>query len=198
MSKILFKYSLAASALMMGTLMPVFLSAIPAEAVDVNEGEELCCMNVGGQGKAFFSQGPRLIRSAATFKSRSNTAAKYQFTIRVPENAGQALGAVRIQQKENINTVVFNQNKSSAFDGDSFAGGPAVSLAAIGGGDFEPGEATVVFDPPIDPGNTVTVSLKPKRNPSRGGVYLFGVTAYPAGENSQGMYLGSGRIHIYD
>ena len=102
MSKILFKYSLAVSALMMGTLMPVFLSAVPTEAVEVNKVEELCCMNVGGQRKAFFRKGPRLIRSAATFKSRNSRAAKYQFTIKVPEDAGEALGAVRIQQKQNI------------------------------------------------------------------------------------------------
>ena len=58
------------------------------------------------------------------------------------------------------------------------------------------GEVTVMFDQPIEPGNTVTVRVKPKRNPSFGGVYQFGVTAYPEGQNSQGLYLGSRRIDI--
>lgn len=195
MSKALFKYSLAISALMLSTLMPVFLSAVPTEAIEVNEGKELCCMNEDWQGQGFFRRSPRLIRSAATFRNRNNTAAKYQFTIEVPEDAGAALGAVKIQQKENVDTVVFNQNKNTAFVGDSLAGGPALSLAAIGGAS-QPGEATIVFNPPVEPGNTITVSVKPKRNPFTGGIYLFGITAYPAGESSQGMYLGSGRIHI--
>ena len=44
-------------------------------------------------------------------------------------------------------------------------------------------EITVEFQQPIPPGNNLTVGLKPRRNPDYGGVYLFGVTAYPAGEN---------------
>ena len=73
--------------------------------------------------------------------------------------------------------------------------GASIPLDSVGGESLA-GETTVVFDAPIEPGNTVTISVKPKRNPSRGGVYLFGVTAYPTGDNSQGMYLGSGRIYI--
>lgn len=58
------------------------------------------------------------------------------------------------------------------------------------------GETTVIFETPVEPGNTVLIAIKPQRNPSTGGVYLFGVTAYPTGENSSGLYLGSGRIRI--
>ncbi|MGB3138815.1 MAG: DUF2808 domain-containing protein [Nodosilinea sp.] len=44
---------------------------------------------------------------------------------------------------------------------------------------------------------TVTVTLQTPRNPW-GGVYLFGVTGYPAGDSGVGQPLGYGRIHIYD
>ena len=69
-------------------------------------------------------------------------------------------------------------------------------LASIGGEQpNKPGEATIAFDPPVSPGTTVTVALRAKRNPS-GGVYLFGVTAFPAGERSWGQFLGYGRLHF--
>jgi hypothetical protein len=186
MFKYLTKYPLIASSLVMGIFLPVSLLTAPSEAVELSDGEKA------------FEKGPRLIRTAATSINNSSSTAKYQFTINVPEDAGEPLGAVRIKQKEDFDTVVFKENKTTAFEGDSLAGGSALALAAINAEDSEPGQATVVFDPPIEPGNTVTVSLKPKQNPFTGGVYLFGVTAYPAGENSQGMYLGSGRIAIYD
>ena len=44
-------------------------------------------------------------------------------------------------------------------------------------------EATVTFNPPIQPGQTVTVALDATANPWYGGVYLFGVTAYPEGNS---------------
>jgi hypothetical protein len=88
-------------------------------------------------------------------------------------------------------------NQSSAFIGNSFAGGPAVSLASIGGEQpSDSNEVTLVFDPPISPGKTVTVALKAARNPLPGGIYLFGVTAFPPGENSSGLFLGYGRLHL--
>ena len=53
-----------------------------------------------------------------------------------------------------------------------------------------------MFATPIEPGNTVTIAIKPTQNPTQDGIYLFGLTAYPTGDNSQGMYLGSSRIYI--
>nr|WP_199755917.1 DUF2808 domain-containing protein [Chroococcidiopsis cubana] len=47
----------------------------------------------------------------------------------------------------------------------------------------------------MSPGTTVTVALRAKRNPS-GGIYLFGVTAFPTGEKSSGQFLGYGRLHF--
>ncbi len=158
------------------------LTLQPTKAVELSNGQRA------------FESSPRLISSASTFHSRNNPGATYQFTIEVPENAGEALKSVQISQKNERHTVVFQNDKNRAFEGDSMAGA-SIPLDSVGGESLA-GETTVVFDAPIEPGNTVTISVKPKRNPSRGGVYLFGVTAYPTGNNSQGMYLGSGRIYI--
>lgn len=125
--------------------------------------------------------------------------ATYHFTLKVPQNAGESLKAVTIVQHEGPDTVVFQEDKSRAFAGGSFAGGPQVPLASVGGPQpLDINEETVVFDFPVPPGSTVTVALTPKRNPDRAGVYLFGVTAYPVGESSSGQFLGYGRLHFFD
>ena len=125
--------------------------------------------------------------------------ATYYFTLNVPQNAGEPLQAIKIVPRRNADTVEFQPSESLAFAGTRYARGPALSLASIGG--FEPSdteEMTVVFDPPVQPGSIVTVALKPRRNPDLGGVYLFGVTAFPIGENSSGQFLGYGRFTFYD
>lgn len=185
MSKSLIKISLASGALLAGMLLPISLHTNSVSAVELPNGE------------VAFGKGPRLIRAATTSRSRNSPVATYQFTIEVPKDARESLGSVTIQQRSGGDTVTFKEDKSSAFLGDSLAGGPNVSLAAIGGDiEQQPGEVSVMFDQPIEPGNTVTVSIKPKRNPSYAGAYQFGVTAYPEGQNGQGLYLGSKRISI--
>lgn len=145
-------------------------------------------------GQRGFEGAPRLISTSSTFSSQNNPGATYKFTIEVPDYAGEALKAVKITQKENSDTVVFKNDKHRAAEGENMAGA-SIPLVAIGG-ESQPEETTVVFDTPIEPGNTVTVAIKPQQNPSTGGVYLFGVTVYPTGYNSPGLYIGSGRIYI--
>ena len=161
----------------------ISLEASPAKAIKFTNG------------KTAFEHIPSLTRSATSSRMRNNNYATYQFTLKVPENAGEALKAVKIQQLNTPKVIKFNDKKSDAFIGNSFAGGEKLSLSAIGG-NSQPGTVTVVFEQSVTPGQTVTVSLDPKSNPSISGVYLFGVTAYPVGENSNGIYVGTGRIHI--
>jgi hypothetical protein len=175
---------IAVSTITIGILLSSTISNFPVNAFDL------------GDGRTTFTRSPRLIRTAAS-NSSANSPATYHFTIEVPENAGEALQAVTITQKKNPGTIKFDVSKSKAFSGDSFAGGPNLSLANIGGEETtDAKEVTIVFDEPVQPGNTVTVALKAERNPFGGGVYLFGVTAFPEGENSPGLYLGSGRFHF--
>ena len=148
-----------------------------------------------GDGRTVFEKAPVLVRSAASHPVAGNSSS-YQFTIKVPEDAGERLGAVTISQRENPEQIKFDVSKSKAFIGDSFAGGTDLSLADIGGQIDDSEEVTIVFDEPVEPGNTVTISLRTNRNPRSGRTYLFGVTAFPEGENSPGLYLGSGRLHF--
>lgn len=149
-----------------------------------------------GNGRTFFERGPSLIRSAASSTS-PETPSDYEFTIVVPSDAGEPMKAVTITQKPNLEQIHFDTSKSRAFIGNSFAGGPSVALVPVNrSSPPDESRVTVVFDKPIEPGLTVTVSIHAKQNPLFGGVYLFGVTAFSAGENSPGLYLGPGRIHF--
>ncbi|UFP94413.1 DUF2808 domain-containing protein [Gloeobacter morelensis] len=55
---------------------------------------------------------------------------------------------------------------------------------------------SVLFDPPVGPGNVVTVEWGPVRNPRMDGNYLFEVNAFPPGAMARSMYVGTGRIVI--
>lgn len=59
------------------------------------------------------------------------------------------------------------------------------------------GEITVSLANSIPPGTTFTIGLKPKKNPFFPGVYLFGVKAFPEGNNPRELYLGAGRLQFY-
>lgn len=174
---------------------------------------------VAGQssdGRSFFNRSPRLIR-AATSTVQSSAPSSYQFTVVVPQDAGEPLKAIKITQTENASMVTFDQEKTLAFAGDSFAGGSAIALANVRDGQLvsealvssanvssvevsspqpvNSGETIVVFDPPVSPGTTVTIDLKAEKNPIPG-IYLFGITAYPAGDKGIGQFLGYGRLHF--
>ena len=149
-------------------------------------------------GQRMFDKAPRLIRSATNFQTRDSLA-YYYFTIKIPEDAGESLKAVTIQQKTNVEEITFFPHKTRAFLGDRFKEDLSIPLASaelLTGQELSDNNGVkVVLEKPVEPGNTVTISLR-ARNPRYGGIYLFGVTAFPGVENSQGMYLGSGRIHF--
>ena len=57
---------------------------------------------------------------------------------------------------------------------------------------------TLQFSPPLPPGQTITLALAPHRNPRHAGVYLFGLQAYPVGENPQPSFIGYARLSFYE
>jgi hypothetical protein len=148
-------------------------------------------------GRVFFESSPTLVNFFATFQSVRTWGAKYYLTIALPPSLGAPLGKVTIQQQPNIQTIAFLVDQTFAFLGDRNQRGEKLTLKST---TFDPNTQTitVIFDPPVPPGNTVSIGLKPVRNPDYGGVYQFGITAYPPGDNSPGLALGVGRLAIYD
>ncbi|MBD2652464.1 DUF2808 domain-containing protein [Synechocystis sp. FACHB-383] len=147
-------------------------------------------------GVLFFSSPPQLMDSATTFNAVSIPAAKYYFTISLPEQAGDPLDRVVFQQQPNPDPINFYPDQSFAFLGDRRHRGAQVALESVEW-DRSTGKITVTFAQAISPGEIVTIGLKPWKNPDVPGVYQFRVFALPPGDNSQAMDLGVARFQFY-
>ncbi|MEH1970619.1 DUF2808 domain-containing protein [Nostoc sp.] len=183
------------------TLLRITLSlaiGIGVVAVPVTQAVQL------RDGTVYFVQPPKLVDATTTYKDANAWGATYYFTINVPENAGESLQRVTITQKEGAENIRYDLNDTRAFVGtrDAYGGlrlrketqlklGPVTN-------ERETRTVTVNFDPPVTPGQTVTIALRPVKNPSFSGVYLLGVTAFPVGEKSHGQFLGFGRFQFYN
>jgi hypothetical protein len=150
--------------------------------------------------RGFFLSPPRLVKAETTFNAVFSPNAVYFFTLEVPENAGSGLRQVQISQKDgsaNARLVRYETDATQAFVGTPKRQGAALGISETRF-DRDSQTLTVSFDPVVPPGTTVTLRLRPERNPRISGVYLFGVTAYPSDPNQRGQFLGFGRLHFYD
>ena len=147
-------------------------------------------------GTVYFVQPPDLVEATTTFKSLNVWGATYYFTINVPQKAGEPLQRVKITQQSGSDNIRFDLEDSRAFVGTRNRKGARLTLGKVTR-ERETRTVFVNFEPPVSPGQTVTIGLRPVRNPRFSGVYLFGVTAFPVGEKSHGQFLGYGRFHFY-
>ncbi|MCL6435819.1 MAG: DUF2808 domain-containing protein [Leptolyngbyaceae cyanobacterium HOT.MB2.61] len=158
---------------------------IPGQAVQLSDGT------------VAFTGAPRLEGASASQSAAYFWGSWYSFTITLPENAGEPLQKVAISQEDNVSYAHFDLRKTEAYEGTRRRSGRRLPIQDV---TLDPNKRliTVLFDPPVSPGKTITIELYADRNPYAGGVYLYGVTAFPAGEKARGQFLGFGRIHIYD
>lgn len=148
-------------------------------------------------GTLWFDRAPRLVAATTTFDNVDVWGATYYFTINLPPKAGEPLKRVVINQIEGLDDIEYQLKDTSAFEGMPRSKGKKVTLGEVTMNQ-EKRTISVTFDPPVQPGTTVTVGLVPVRNPLTDGVYLFGVTTFPAGEERRnGLYLGVGRLQFY-
>lgn len=158
--------------------------ALPAAAVQYPDGT------------VAFDRPPELVE-AVTRSITPELEGDYHFTIAVPSNAGEPLEAVVISPRDHVGDISFMLDESQASLGTAFARGTSLNLANVGGAPDNPDDVLIVFEDPIMPGNIVTITLS-GRSPAYGGTYQFGVTAYPAGENTIGNFIGYGRFNFFD
>ncbi|KAB8320898.1 DUF2808 domain-containing protein [Tolypothrix campylonemoides VB511288] len=148
-------------------------------------------------GKVYFVQPPSLGDVVTTYKETYVWGATYYFTISLPENAGEPLQRITINQREGVDRVRFDLKDTSAFEGTRSKEGQKLALKDATS-DRKTKTISLTFDPPVSPGRTITIALKPVQNPQVAGVYLFGVTAFPPGEQAHGQFLGYGRLQFYN
>ncbi|MEH2182084.1 DUF2808 domain-containing protein [Nostoc sp.] len=147
-------------------------------------------------GLVYFVQPPTLVKATTTYNEVNVWGATYYFTINLPENAGESLQKVTIAQKEGSENIRYNLDDTHAFVGTRDHKETQLQLGSVIG-ESKTRTVSVIFDPPVTPGQTITIALRPVSNPSFSGVYLLGVTAFPVGEKSHGQFLGFGRFQFY-
>ncbi|MBR8839258.1 MAG: DUF2808 domain-containing protein [Stigonema ocellatum SAG 48.90 = DSM 106950] len=147
-------------------------------------------------GTVYFVQPPRLVEAVTTYNDIYVTGATYYFTIDIPETAGEPLQRITINQHEGVDYVHYNLKDTYAFVGDRSHKGQKLVLKDATS-DRKTRTVSLTFAAPVPPGRTITIGLKPEQNPSVQGVYLLGVTAFPAGEKAYGQFLGYGRLQFY-
>ena len=137
-----------------------------------------------------------LVDAHTTFSGIRVRQAIYYFDLELPANAGESLQKVTIAQRQGADTIKFRLEKTRAFAGNHRRKGEKLVLATVTQDEVSKG-ITVTFAKPVQPGEKVTIGLKPRQNPDLGGTYLFGVTAFPTGEKPYGLYLGAGRLQFF-
>ncbi|MGF1478903.1 MAG: DUF2808 domain-containing protein [Cyanophyceae cyanobacterium] len=176
--------------------MRTLISAIALSLAGTASGVSLVHAVQFADGTVAFEKSPRLVEARTTFKSAGAWGSEYYFTVELPEEAGEPLQTITFELRQGIDDIRFLLDETFAFVGttDGDREPIAVQSATL---DEATETIAVDFASPVPPGTTFTVALKPRRNPDLGGIYLFGVTAFPAGENPYGLYLGPGRLQFY-
>lgn len=145
-------------------------------------------------GTVYFVEVPRLLDASTLFDAIRIWGGTYYFKLSIPEGAGEPLQRVVIQQEEGLDEVEFDLDATSAVETDN-----QKQRLSLGEVRLNPaGGVEINFDPPVPPGKNITIALRPYTNPDVGGVYLFGVTAFPQGEKAHGQFLGFGRLQFFD
>ncbi len=171
----------AAAALALGGLLG---GPAPAAAVELG-------------GQTWFASPPWRVIFRNYTSTVGDAGGEYYFTVALPAAAGVGLAGLRIQQTRGVDTHFgFDVGRSRAFLGQPRREGPAVAVAVS----FDDATRLVEarFPRPIEPGQTVTLALRPWRNPFQSDTYLFAVAAIPAGPNPVPASLGVATMPIYE
>lgn len=147
-------------------------------------------------GTISFVQPPRLVAASTSYKDVNIWNATYYFTISLPEQAGEPLQKVTIDQREGVDRIRFDLEDTRAFAGTRKDRGEKIPIGEVTR-DKETKTISVVFDPPVAPGKMITIALRPVQNPRSSGVYLFGLRGFPPGEKTASQFLGYGRLQFY-
>lgn len=148
-------------------------------------------------GTVEFSAPPRLLESYTTRNRVSDGQVTYYLTIDFPLAAQEPLDRIVISLDEGYDpSFRYRLGAIQVWQ----AVGEEKRLVSLG--DLSQNQDTqalsIHFDPPLPPGGTVTLALRPVRNPRFAGVYLFGATAFPVGEQVRPTFMGFARLSFYE
>lgn len=148
-------------------------------------------------GRTMFESPPRLVSFFTYDRYTNDRDATYYVTVGVPEDAGEPLKTLQVSLREGRFTRLdYHINELEVFRGSQ---GDRQSPLQIEAADYEDETQRLLISlvEAVEPGQQVTFALRPVRNPSRGGVYLFDIFASPAGSDPVPQRVGIGRLNIY-
>lgn len=140
-------------------------------------------------GAPFQLSGAKTTQGSVRFRG-----ATYYFTFDIPKTSTQPLHKVTIKQQTGA-FIEIDRQRINAYLGKDRDQKIGLSDVKI---DNDAQEVSVTFEPPIQPGQTVTVGLGPFENPSIGGIYQFIVKAYPFGPQPQEQFVGFGPLRFFE
>lgn len=153
----------------------------------------------GRDGTVYFAEVPRLVNASVTRKRSNAPGATLKFTVTLPTGAGEPLSQIFLTQDQNIEALRISPERVSVALGDTWTlDTPKIATEVLVPPSNQREPIQISFDPPLPPGNTITIGLRPPRTPRSSGVYQFGVTALPVGEQPHEYFLGYGRITLFD
>lgn len=144
-------------------------------------------------GTVHFSGVPLLGKVSTTDNQTWAWSATYFFTLQIPADASEPLGRVVLKQTQGVESIDFNPKQTYAF-----VNGDRRQKIPVQAEQSKDNTLTLNFEPPVPPGASLTLAVRPDKNPGVGGTYLFGVTACPAGEKVSSQFVGYGRLQFYD
>lgn len=148
------------------------------------------------QGQTWFMKPPWKVDFRNYYWYVMQTGGEYYFTLTLPEQAGVGLGGLRIQQTRGVDRQFpLAAERTRAFLGLPRREGPAVAVEARF--DNQRRLYDLRFPQPPQPGETITVALRPWYNPTQADTYMFSVQAMPAGPNPVPASLGFATMPIY-
>jgi hypothetical protein len=116
---------------------------------------------------------------------------RYTFTINIPKSS-QPIEKVQISQLGGLEVIKFDQSKIRASGSLEEQKKLTVSQVDV---DSKTQGVIITFDPPVQSGQVLRVSVGVKQNPLTDGNYLFNTVVYPQGR-PDAISLGVGRIRI--
>lgn len=158
---------------------------IPAAAVQLADGTTA------------FNSPPRLADFVTLDTYTRERHPTYYITVNLLPEAGESLQTLTVSLIEGRFTRLnYRADGISVFAGTRRDRGHEYAVAAA---DFDDNTQTLTIQlaEPAEPGQLITFALDLVRNPRWDGVYLYDVTAAPAGDNPRFQRIGTGRIHIY-
>lgn len=148
-------------------------------------------------GTTVFDSPPRLVSFVTTRDHTNDKQATYYVTVNVLPEAGESLKTLQVSLIEGrFRFLDYQLDEIQVFQGDRGNQGDALAIESAQY-DEATQTLTVRLAEAAAPGQLITFGLSPVRNPSRGGVYLFEVTATPEGDLPVAQRVGTGRLNIF-